>query len=375
MGKPTTSTVTSVSSTGSANSRSVNNIHTVDNPADNSKKINTVIPKTNNIFGFATLNGNVNGSKAKGTGTALKNSSSTFVINKKPSTTSKSDTAPTSPASTTQPGQILSNSSTNNNSIDYSVVRNHWLNKFTAGTSNGVKRTASVTSQDTTNKIPKLREPNSSNVDSKDETTADCPVCLEPVPLTQFNEHLDHCLVQPKKKKCIICDRDVLAAEYELHVTKCSEENFDIPQKDGNTDLKSKKCTICERSFPVTEYDTHVEKCLLKFYDKMEGAYSDKEEHVDCLTCGKDVLRSELNAHLEDCLGLSRVFEDDNEPVEGESADSCDSNKYNCPFCMVLFSEGEMSEHIDSCLNTSSTSAEGELNKSIFIRSLQDEDF
>ncbi|XP_018568711.1 sprT-like domain-containing protein Spartan [Anoplophora glabripennis] len=355
--KPITSTITSVSSTVTTNN---NNVHTINN-SDSSKKIRTVIPKANNIFGFTNLSGNASSSKGKGMGTALKNSSSTIVINKKPSTASKTNSIAASP------GQILSDSSTNNGSIDYSVVRNHWLNKFPSG--NGVKRTASVGSQDA-NKIPRLNEEsNSSDTIPKDEAKADCPVCLESVLLARFNEHLDNCLQQPKTRKCIICECDVFAAEFEMHVRKCSEESFD------NTRRGLKKCTICEKMFPVAEYDTHVEKCLLKFYDNMEDAYCDKGDRVDCLTCGKDILRGELDAHLDDCMGLSRVFEDGNAPVEGESVDSCDNNKFNCPFCMVLVSEGEMSAHLDSCLNTPSTAPEGELNKSVLIRSLLDEDF
>lgn len=274
----------------------------------------------------------------------------------------------------THPGQISNSCS---DSTDYSVVRNHWLNKYLSGTSNGVKRTASTVSQAAVDKIPRLSNYSKSN-DSilYVEATANCPACLESVPLIHFNEHLDECLEKPKRKKCIICEHDVLVAEYELHVTKCSEENFDDPQNSVNCisdDMQSKKCTICEKMFSATEYDAHVEKCLLKLYDDMEGAYCDKDIYVDCLTCGKNILKSELNSHLDDCMGLTQVFED-NEPLATEESDG-DSNKYNCPFCMVLVSETEMSAHIDSCLNTPSSSSQGEFNKNVLMKSLLEEDF
>lgn len=248
------------------------------------------------------------------------------------------------------------------------------MNKYSSGSTNGVKRTNSVTSLTKAEKIPRLNKTQSNNNILNAGTTADCPSCLEPVQLTRFNEHLDECLAKPRRKKCIICKRDVLVAEYELHVPKCLEENFDGPREKSD-DSGSKKCTVCEKMLPEAEFDTHVEECLLKFYDDMEDEYSDKDGRVDCLTCGKNIDKSELNSHLDDCMGLSQVFDGKKSPTTGEDKGSCDNDKFNCPFCMVLVSEKEMSSHIDLCLNTASSSPQGQFNKNVLMESLLEEDF
>ncbi|KAJ8919847.1 hypothetical protein NQ315_006376, partial [Exocentrus adspersus] len=349
-------------STAGVNKPLKDNIRTI-KTSDNAK-VSAVIPKANNIFGFSNMTGSSNASKPRGGGTAVKNNTSTLVINKKPRAATK--TSMETKTNLPVKAQVLSETTSNNNTSDYSVVRNHWLNKFPSG-GNSVKRPLSVSTGSGSKKVPRLCE---------DETRADCPVCLDPVPLSELNQHLDNCLEKPKTKDCIICGSQVATAEYETHVTKCSEDNFDDDDIFIVQDVEeTKKCTMCQKQMPVAEYDVHAQDCLLNLYSGLEEEYCDKSERVDCLACGKKIVKSELDAHLEeDCMSLSQVFEERSSQVEEPTPTP--GRRFNCPFCMVLVPEVEMSVHIDACLSTDSGSAEGELNKSFLKQAiLLDEQF
>lgn len=126
----------------------------------------------------------------------------------------------------------------------------------------------------------------------------ECPVCNCPVDSETFNEHLDHCLENPKKdtKDCIICATPVPSVDYESHVN----QHFGDDQK------------------------------------------------TSCLACGKQIVKTQLNSHLEECMSMSNVFETSHvEEVEELN------RTYNCPYCLQLVEEGGMQSHIDACLKSS----------------------
>ncbi|KAG5871582.1 hypothetical protein JTB14_017505 [Gonioctena quinquepunctata] len=321
-----------------------NNVHIISGNSSSST-INNVIPKSSNIFGFTGLNGtkktNVKGS--------VRNNSNTIVINKKPSTTTSELETPkrktVSEASIPVPQSGPSH-------IDYSIVRNHWANKFPKA---GTKRTSTEKPQSSSEKLPKLSH-----------STVECPICTKNVPEEDLNAHLDVCLRDDNLQMCIICEKEVPVQEYPDHVKKCTEEAFsdDVFEVSDttcdNNDKKSgcdsngeeKQCEVCNKKIPVEDYPTHINNCLHEMYNNIEariGGGGGKEETIDCLACGEKITKSELNCHLEDCLSMSRIFEDDNEPAMPDDEEEKGA-KSNCPFCTGLFSLEDMSYHIDVCL-------------------------
>ncbi|CAH0546875.1 unnamed protein product [Brassicogethes aeneus] len=367
------------------NSKNKDNIKTLSNLNENTNsKITSVIPKSNNIFGFTNLDkpstskpvlsgsNNINGFNTGQIKGAVSNRSNTLVINK---TNTRTKDNKSSTKTNNQPTieESLSTSKNKNSSpvktddSDYAVVRNHWLSKFdNMKDSSNNKRSQPQTC--TITKVPKLSTNTNVSIEinssKKYPELASCPVCNKQIQMTKLDLHLDTCLeAGSNERDCIICNKNINISEYENHVIKCTNENFGdedsvvliepkasglptdtktckycdlkLPSNDYDEHVKdcflahkintaeTKKCPACEKSVSSQNYDTHVEKCLLKMYDEMESAFGiNTDLNVNCLACDKKVLKSDLNAHLEDCMSMSNVFDDSNIPQIDESSDS-----------------------------------------------------
>nr|XP_023013790.1 sprT-like domain-containing protein Spartan [Leptinotarsa decemlineata] len=192
---------------------SANNTPTTSN--DNTK-ISNVIPKSN-IFGFNDLNGSTKATKTNSSGNGFKgsirNNSSTVIINKKPSSSTKDvetinskQTDP--PPSTSQPPKVRSHD-------DYSVVRNHWTNKFPVKSATKRSFDDTDSTRIPSEKLPKLSQP-----------TIECPICSKKISEEHLNSHIDDCLLEDNPRVCIICEKNIPLRDYQDHVNKCSEEIF-----------------------------------------------------------------------------------------------------------------------------------------------------
>lgn len=262
-----------------------------------------------------------------------------------------------------------------------------------------------------------------------------CPVCHKHMKEFVLNEHLDQCLLQQNKKdeklqQCFVCNKEIPQAAFRDHVNNCFENNIsddeelaeceicngwfsekkmeshrkaciekifsaattaeDIPETSIQTTIKSKsssttQCSVCNNFVDGEELNNHKEQCILKLIDTINEEHglnlSDMaSQKVSCLVCNKMVLKEELNTHLDECM--SGVFDDKSfdmpssiKPNKPESNHDCDNkndtNKYNCPFCMDLYSELDMSGHLDQCLADSETNVN---NKTILIDSFSSDE-
>lgn len=298
------------------------------------------------------------------------------------------------------PGRTLSDSSVPNK--DYSLVRNHWLNKFSNNgsnvtkdpikkvlnstssittissngsesrsntmhvSSNGLKRISSESANAIPEKIPKLCV----DLTNTEPKLVECPICSMKCPYDELNHHIDHCL--NKTKQCIVCDKNIPELDYQEHLDGCCNKGFEddvfiepnqknendiddmfviSPEKKGISSnktpgVKFDQCSVCDKPIESSVYGIHLSDCLQKMYEKIESAYVEK--NVKCPVCEKELPESNLSEHLENCRDLSDIFEDDgNVPAEED-----EENKENaCPICSKSVKIKEMNSHIDVCLN------------------------
>lgn len=291
------------------------------------------------------------------------------------------------------PGRTLSDSTLSNK--DYSLVRNHWLNKFSNSStdtrskkpavqnqpssslepfsspkrpfsssnaetssskvatpnSNSLKRSSSELSNPVPAKVPKL----SVDLTNSDPDLVECPICFKKFRNEELNDHLDQCL--NGTKPCIVCDKNIPQSDYEEHVNDCCNQQFENndtsssnQQNNNNVApsnvIKFEQCSVCDKPIEASEYPVHLNDCLQKMYQGFEDTYI-KASVSKCPVCEKDVPESELTEHLENCRDLSDIFEDDGSlPTEDE-----ESRENNCPVCSKLVNINEMNRHIDVCLN------------------------
>lgn len=381
-------------------------------------------------------NGNILGNRNNGNNSTWtkSNTNSTIVVNKKsnvPETNNKA-TQQTKPEIIvfSGTGKALASSGTtssNYNENNYSVVRNHWQNKYPPKSPQKNKRNRELNNDaDENYKNKKIERSNSQNSNTDfivlDDSLVTCPVCDKQIQESLLNTHLDSCLSKENKKgdkkhSCFICNKELSQEEYRQHVSSCFDNHFDknddlveceicnamfdknqieihrklcieaifansSPVDDTFDSCVSPKpkvsnnltqCQVCDNFIESEELKRHQEKCLLNVFDDIEK--TDNDETVSCLVCNKKVRKSELNTHLDECMsGVFDVENDINLPSTSKSeikqGDGCCNNddKYNCPFCMKLYSELDMSRHLNECLISDDD------NKSILIDSISSDD-
>lgn len=417
--KTTNTTAKIASSSSTSTSKSVNNT--------------TNTPKNlNNVISFEEWERR---NKVK-TPNAVKNSSSTIVVTNSRVKSSQNSTELDKPKpvfhGSAQPlgGTLVA---INN----YEAIRNHWINKFSNCETNKAtcseltnapnKRTFSESSATTHKRVrfsseidvkvidnsPLKKITNdSNNIPPKDNTeSVVCPVCQKMFPTAIINEHLDKCLLKEEQEKeldeeCFNCFKMISKSNFAVHVLGCIDKypgdelhcdhcmkmikktamklhlNTCVTVKNTQT----KKCLACDTNIASEKYDSHATKCLQKFYDDIENKYVKQEELTSCTVCGEKVQKGLLNEHMKDCV--DSVFIDDtdfsaaNEDKNNDSAlhtfesswtNTTDEKRYNCPFCMQLFYEKDMNDHLDICLNTEPS--EDNADKSLIRNVLSENEF
>ncbi|XP_056631135.1 DNA-dependent metalloprotease dvc-1 [Diorhabda sublineata] len=307
-----------------SNSTSSNNIQTI--ITSNQQKVNKPIPNSN-IFGFKNLDKeNINKDEKKN------------VDIPKPLQNKDVNTG----------YKLISNSLSKEK--DYSIVRNHWINKFPSNNTNTKKRISSEPLPAPTEKLSRLSE-----------SLIPCPVCSKKVVQDEINQHLDECLNKNESKLT-----STQPDELYNYIETTMEDSFndDVFKISVVKTSKTKKCDVCKTEVPEDKFDMHLNDCLHTMFNRIENELTkdgnqsvpstsnsicDKtfgnEEKVECLACNKNILKFQLNDHLEDCM--SQIFRNETEPLEGTSDIK---TMYNCPSCMKLVHEIEMNDHIDICL-------------------------
>ncbi|XP_076263889.1 DNA-dependent metalloprotease SPRTN [Rhynchophorus ferrugineus] len=353
-----------------------NKINSISSNSNGVQVTNVIPSKTSNIYGFTGLTGGTSSKTTtpKGKGTsfkgAIKNAgSSTFVVTHKGTNNSNKTNSAVDNDNNIEVfggiGRTLGSSTSSGN--DYSVVRQHWINKFDNDQSKGVKRSADDEQIPVSPKIAKST--NLFSISSKRNINEVlCPVCNKSIEENALNDHLDDCLISQEKhekKECIICGEMISLSEYEVHVPKCTDKHFNddaLSETDGKNESNDivdltqsepnqEKCPVCKAELVPADYAIHVEQCLLKMYDELDEKYNlNKSTKTSCLACNKQILKSEINCHLEDCTGMSNIFDTSNVSIVDEADEKDDM--YNCPFCLRLILETEMQSHLDKCVKT-----------------------
>lgn len=211
----------------------------------------------------------------------------------------------------------------------------------------------------------------------------DCPVCKKLFEMDYLNQHLDSCLENQRDDiKCVLCFKNILKEEYDVHVLQCSEDQAAFsPQSQSSN---KKECPECKILLHASNFDAHVAECLITSYGDLNKystvpndeviEVSDNESSNDCidivicLVCQKRVLKSELNIHLEECM--DNLFDKTKElndsmlvnTVESDSDDGESEKNYEnipeeakakfipCPVCYKMYPCYVIHAHIESCL-------------------------
>lgn len=311
---------------------------------------------------------------------------------------------------------------------DYSTVRNHWSNKFPSTSHVNKRNIIELSPSEINLKKQKIQiNPHKQNdvigMINLDDSFISCPVCNKQIEESLLNGHLDSCLLQQenndkdeKTQQCFVCNKAILQSDYRNHVNTCFDNSMsdeedleeceicniwfnknniethrkacienlfvqDVQASCKTTASSVSQCTICDNFFDDDKLNDHKEQCLLKVFDDIDKKHNlnlgQVDEEVSCLVCNKKVFKSELKTHLDECM--CGVFDEENDiNVPSTSADmvhECDNkdgtkDRYNCPFCLELYSELDMSGHLDQCLVDDE---DGVSNKTILIDSFSDE--
>lgn len=367
---------------------------------------------------------------------AVKNSSSTIVVTNTSVKSSQSSTELDKPKPVFNgSAQPLGGTSVTIN--NYEAIRNHWINKFSNCETNkptyskpsnaeSNKRPSSESSTATHKRVRfssvidvqvindsplKTNTNDINNIPPKDKTeSVVCPVCHKMFSTAIINEHLDKCLLQQEEQKeldeCFNCFKMISKSNFADHVLVCIDK---YPGEEIHCDhctniikktamkqhlkacvtvknSETKKCLVCDTEITCEIYDSHATTCLQKFYDDIEKKDVKEEEITSCSVCGEKVQKSLLNKHMKDCVDSVFIDDDDfsavNEDKNNDSAlhtfesswmNTTDEKRYNCPFCMEVFYEKDMNDHLDKCLNVQP--CEDNADKSLIRNVLSEDEF
>lgn len=289
----------------------------------------------NNIHGFDNTGNikNINNTSMK------KNSASTVVLTKtKTATKDTKQTDAVVPSKNIVGGAILQTKNP-----DYSLVRNHWINKFHGD--NDKKRVPNETIN-TKNKKVKV-----------DLVT--CPVCNEEKRYDEADTHIDDCLRKyaEEKAECVICSKLYPKSDLQQHVLQClgDDDDYEVSKNDSEASYSNSKddneignkrqCPICAETVDDQHFDLHAANCLHKLYDAAEKRNSKDE--------GENFRHEFESTYLDD---------------ETEK-------KHSCPFCFKMFFECEMADHLTECIKHQVDNEEQEENRSILLDELNNVDF
>lgn len=170
---------------------------------------------------------------------------------------------------------------------DYSIVRNHWLNKFNNTTTN-TKRT-SPNSANNDNKRPRLTATSTQQTQVVSDDSVPCPVCQKHFPTRDINDHLDLCLTKE-------------TAQPETKIERSNNvDDYDKPGTSSSTNVNPEDDDVM-----IVE-DNKNES--IQFVFETSNEEESDENMYACPFCMEMFAEEDMNAHLDDCL----VAEDDGE--------------------------------------------------------------
>nr|XP_022916074.1 sprT-like domain-containing protein Spartan [Onthophagus taurus]XP_022916075.1 sprT-like domain-containing protein Spartan [Onthophagus taurus] len=375
---------------------------------------------------------NLNDTSFKGIVAVKSNNSNTVVVTgKQPSNLSKSkeNILKNNVQVFSGTSKTLSSTPTKTSQDCYNKVRDTWAKKYDNNNLLSNKRPAS---EDEITSIQNKRHQKTQIVLINDDIPSNlvtCPICNKKISSSIIEKHVDECLIKQfkddepveKQETCCVCNKKVPKSIYKEHIVDCFNTSYDngldeliecvicesffdktmiethtidCIEKNSKVDIQHTnknnkvdknndlmKCNVCLELVESLKYNLHVEKCLHKMLDDIEDEYDipTTNTKVNCLVCRKEIFKSDLNAHLDECM--SGVFDEkfpDGTPKEVEkenfnpSSSKDDDFMYSCPFCLDLYSELDMSGHLDECVKIGK---ENSPEKSILIDSFSSDDF
>ncbi|XP_058853983.1 XIAP-associated factor 1-like isoform X1 [Acipenser ruthenus] len=151
-----------------------------------------------------------------------------------------------------------------------------------------------------------------------------CPLCDEPVPKDQLQEHRDteHC-----KVRCTQCNKEMEKCKLEIHQSEqCAERLV--------------SCEFCDLELPLSKLQEHGDAC---------GSRTQR-----CPDCDRYVMHREQERHSRECRGKREGAEEQREEEEEEEKTYTFYNrssafKFPCWYCMKSFPEEELNKHQLDC--------------------------
>jgi predicted nucleic acid-binding Zn ribbon protein len=100
-----------------------------------------------------------------------------------------------------------------------------------------------------------------------------------------YADHIDTCRPGPparpmnadNTKECIICSKQIDAADYVNHVNACLGQKLLQPKN-------TKECIICSKAIAETDYVTHVNKCVSGSSTSSKSTPTIKYNQNSCFT-------------------------------------------------------------------------------------------
>ncbi|XP_072326093.1 XIAP-associated factor 1 [Scyliorhinus torazame] len=143
-----------------------------------------------------------------------------------------------------------------------------------------------------------------------------CPLCDEPVPTAELQEHRER---EHRQVKCCQCDKGIEKCQLERHeIEECVERMV--------------SCRFCDLATPCRTLPEHEETC---------GSRTGR-----CPDCGKYVMHRDQESHEQVCPSVQSAGQ-----VSVSSAG--ETVQIPCEFCTEMFPEDQLLHHQDGCRSLS----------------------
>ncbi|CAM2721844.1 unnamed protein product [Rotaria socialis] len=243
-----------------------------------------------------------------------------------------------------------------------------------------------------------------------------------PSPQTVLEESMEiNSFKQERKKRCILCSKDIDQSDYENHVSICSDNNSEIIKTSSRiqatfNEKQTKRCVLCSEEIDKYEYEDHVSFCsndhtpiLINNHvlnrtkdsngkstsyknDQNQLILANKKTKKRCILCSKDIDQSAYEDHVGSCsddnhhfnqrskMNLStensfskNQFSKDNLTISSRCSTSKKQRpRKECILCFELISEEEYEEHIGNCSTEQSNNQHLNINKNKYSKQNND---
>ncbi|CAF0935591.1 unnamed protein product [Rotaria sordida] len=187
-------------------------------------------------------------------------------------------------------------------------------------------------------------------------------------------------------KQCVSCLQHIDQSDYKNHISSCSnndnysnnnkynqKQNTSIQmerkiEKGTNSKMnRRKRCILCSKDIDQSEYEDHVASCsndnnIDNSYDDLQYSRNDSiisstysnsktEQKKKCILCSELINEQEYEEHISICS-----YEQPNTTMQNKKISTQTNNKKRCRICSNSIPEYEYVKHVASCSSSSSSS-------------------